>query len=264
MEGFLNPVVNTINNKSGDVILSAQDVGAPAITSGAGFHNSIYRGKNLGTSVSAEQFAAIADGTFRDLYIGDYWVIVGVTWRIASFDYYWNTGDTACTTHHVTLVPDGMYSHVMNDSATTSGGYIGSKMYTEGLTQAKETINNAFGASHILNHRQFLCNAVSSGKPSGASWYDSAVELMSEQNVYGGKVFGAGNDGSTIPTIYTVDKSQYPLFTFQPYLISNRCTFWLRDVVSAARFAFVGNGGRANAADSPGLYVVRPAFSIIG
>ena len=167
------------------------------------------------------------------------------------------------TTHHVTLVPDGaMYSHVMNDSNVTTGGYVGSKMYTTGLADAKTTINNAFGSAHILTHRQYLCNAVSNGKPSGSSWYDSTVELMTEQNVYGGKVFRAGNDGSTVPALYTVDKSQYPLFAFRPDLISNRTTFWLRDVASAAGFALVGASGFAYYGSASNARGVRPAFSI--
>lgn len=232
---------------------------------GAGGHNCIYRGKNLGTSVSAEQYAAIAAGTFDDLYIGDYWVINNIYWRIAAFDYYLNTGDTACTTHHITLVPDSsLYNHVMNDTNITTGGYVGSKMYTTGLADAKATINTAFGSAHILTHRQYLCNAVSDGKPSGGSWYDSTVELMTEQNVYGGKVYGAGNDGSIAPALHTVDKSQFPLFTFQPYLISNRRWFWLRDVVSASSFACVAHDGRVSASVAPGVANVRPAFSIIG
>lgn len=93
-------------------------------------------------------------GTFDDMYIGDYWVIGGVTYRIAAFDYYLRAGDTDMTTHHVTLVPDAsMYNHVMNDTNITTGGYVGSKMYTEGLEQAKTTINTAFGAAHVLTHR---------------------------------------------------------------------------------------------------------------
>ena len=229
----------------------------------AGAHNSLYRGKNLGTSVTAAQWTAIDKGSFTDMYIGDYWTISGVTYRIAAFDYYLRTGDTDMTTHHVTLVPDSsMYNHVMNDTNVTTGGYVGSKMYTTGLSSAKKTINNAFGSSHILTHRQYLCNAVSNGKPSGGSWYDSAVELMTEQNVYGGKVFGAGNDGSTVPALYTVDKSQYPLFAFRPDLISNRTWYWLRDIASDARFSSVDSYGDtlySNASYSSG---VRPAFSI--
>jgi len=160
-------------------------------------------------------------------------------------------------------VPDtSMYTHCMNDTNVTTGAYVGSKMYTEGLNQAKTTINAAFGEAHILNHRQYLQNAVTNGKPSGGSWYDSTVELMTEQNVYGGKVFGAGNDGSTIPNLYTVDKSQYPLFRFRPDMQSNRAWFWLRDVVSAAYFADCDAGGNAGCYGASYAGGVRPAFSI--
>ena len=238
-------------------------IDAFTLADNAGAHNAVYRGKNLGSAVTEAQWAAIQAGTFDDMYIGDYWTIGGVTYRIAAFDYYLRAGDTDMTTHHVTLVPDAsMYNHVMNDSNVTTGGYVGSKMYTTGLADAKTTINNAFGSAHILTHRQYLCNAVSNGKPSGGSWYDSTVELMTEQNVYGGKVFGAGNDGSTVPALYTVDKSQYPLFAFRPDLISNRNWFWLRDVVSAASFAFVDGDGDAYYFDPSYSSGVRPAFSI--
>lgn len=237
----------------------------PLLINNAGAHNATYRGKNLGMSVTAEQWAAIANGTFADLYIGDYWVIGGVNWRIAAFDYYYKTGDTSCTTHHAVIVPDtNLYTHVMNDTNITTGGYVGSRMYTEGLTQAKTTICDAFGANHILTHRQLLVNAVTNGKPSGGAWYDSTVELMTEQNVYGGKIFGAGNDGSTVPYLYTIDKSQFPLFAHDPSMIFNRQWFWLRDVVSAADFACVDSSGYAFVSDaSSGIIGVRPAFAIM-
>lgn len=247
---------------------NAENAAAPVLailSSGAGAHNSIYRGKNLGTSVTAAQWAAIADGSFTDLYIGDYWVIDDVNWRIAAFDYYYKTGDVSCTTHHVVIVPDTpLYNHVMNDTSTTTGGYIGSKMYTEGLVQAKTAINSAFGSSHILSHRQLLVNAVTNGKPSGGSWYNSTVELMTEHNVYGGKIFGVGNYGSTTPYLYTVDKSQFPIFAHNPSMISNMQYSWLRDVVSATDFALVHSIGNADSNAAPGVYGVRPAFSIIG
>lgn len=269
------------NNASGDAAAAesaktaaqtaatnAENAAAPVLailSSGAGAHNSIYRGKNLGTSVTAAQWAAIADGSFTDLYIGDYWVIDGVNWRIAAFDYYYKTGDVSCDTHHVVIVPDTiLYSHAMNYTNITTGGYIGSKMYTEGLTEAKTKINSAFGSNHILSHRQLLVNAVTDGKPSGGSWYDSTVELMTEQNVYGGKIFSVGNDGSTVPYLNTVDNSQLPLFAHDPAIISNRQWFWLRDVVSAAIFAAVDTNGSANGIKAANVGSVRPAFSIIG
>lgn len=232
-------------------------------TTGAGAHNAIYRGKSLGSAVTEAQWAAIKAGTFEDMYIGDYWTIGGVVYRIAAFDYYYRAGDTDMTTHHVTLVPDAnMYTHVMNDTNITTGAYVGSKMYTEGLTQAKTTINSAFGEAHVLNHRQYLKNATTDGYESGGSWYDSTVELMTEQNVYGGKIFGNSLNGTALAANYTVDKSQYPLFAFRPDMISNRQTYWLRDVVSASGFAYVYSGGNALYDSASNALGVRPAFSI--
>lgn len=230
---------------------------------GAGAHNSIYRGKSLGTAVTDAQWATIREGKFENMYIGDYWTIGGVVYRIAAFDYYYRSGDTDTTAHHVTLVPDeSMYTHVMNDTDVTVGAYVGSKLYTEGLTQAKTMINDAFGVSHVLNHRQYLQNAVTDGYASGGSWYDSTVEVMTEQNVYGCKIFGNQLIGTTLPDNYTVDKSQYPLFAFRPDLISNRQRYWLRDVASGSDFTYMYTNNRASYYRASANYGVRPAFSI--
>ena len=154
-------------------------------TTAAAFHNSIYRGKFLGNSLTAAQKAAIKSGTFDDMYIGDYWIINGIVWRIAHFDYWLNTGDTQCTNHHILIVPDTcLYNFQMNETNTTAGGYVGSKMYTEGLEQAKTIINNAFGAENILTHRELLTNAVTGNRATGWAWYDSTVENMNESKTY--------------------------------------------------------------------------------
>lgn len=235
---------------------------APLLFNNAGAHNAIYRGKNLGTSVTAAQYAAISAGTFDDLYIGDYWVINGVNWRIAAFDYYLNCGDTSCTKHHVVIVPDTcLYNHVMNDTNITTGGYVGSKMYTEGLEQAKTTIKAAF-SGHVLSHRVYLTNAVTDGHPSAGAWCDSEVDLMNEQMVYGGAIFMPIANGSTVYTNYRVEKSQLPLFAHEPSRICNRNTWWLRDVVTASLFAYVSNGGNADYSRASNSYGVRPAFCI--
>lgn len=251
----------TPQSPGGNIDISANDI--PNFP-GAGSHNSIYRGNDLGSAVTEEQWASIADGTFDDMYIGDYWVIGGVTYRIAAFDYYYRSGDNIdITTHHVTLVPDtALYTRVMNGASTTEGGYIGSKMKTSGLDQAVTTISTAFGSAHILTRRELFTNAVSNGKPSGASWYDTKVDLMTERNVYGSSFFAPAPDGTTIPNQHAVDKSQYPLFAFRPDMISNRQLYWLRDVVSAARFANVTDSGHSTSANASLALGVRPAFSI--
>ena len=230
------------------------------LADGAAAHNCIYRGKNLGTSVTEEQYAAISSGKFTDLYIGDYWVIKGVTYRIAAFDYYYNCGDTNFTKHHVVIVPDtSLYKAQMNTSNVTTGGYTGSAMYKSNLAQAKSTIKAAFGSAHVLTKRELLTNAVNGNTPSGWAWFDSDVELMNEVQVYGSVAWGA-HDGNG----YNVASGdgQFPLFMFDRTKLHNREDYWLRDVSSATYFSFVHAIGYASSANASNSLGVRPAFCI--
>lgn len=245
---------------------------APLLFNNAGAHNAIYRGKSLGSTVTTAQYAAIKAGTFDDLYIGDYWTIDGVNYRIAAFDYYLNSGDTNCTTHHVVIVPDTcLYNAQMHNTSsgswesgaanTTAGGYVGSDMYKSNLEQAKTTIKSAF-SGHVLKHRIYLTNAVANGRASGGAWCDSEVDLMCEQMVYGSGIFSPVSDGSNVPANYRVEKSQLPLFQHEPSRICNRATWWLRDVITASLFAYVSDNGAANYSDASYSFGVRPAFCI--
>lgn len=227
---------------------------------GAAAHNCIYRGKNLGTSVTAEQYAAISSGKFTDLYIGDYWVIKGVTYRIAAFDYYYNCGDTNFTKHHVVIVPDtSLYKAQMNTSNVTTGGYTGSAMYKSNLAQAKTTIKAAFGSAHVLTKRELLTNAVNGNTPSGWAWFDSDVELMNEVQAYGSVAWGAHEGyGYNVAS----GDGQFPLFMFDRTKLHNREDYWLRDVASAASFSLVDLSGYAHYSYASYSYGVRPAFCI--
>lgn len=230
------------------------------LADGAAAHNCIYRGKNLGTSVTAEQYAAISSGKFTDLYIGDYWVIKGVTYRIAAFDYYYNCGDTNFTKHHAVIVPDtSLYKAQMNTSNVTTGGYTGSAMYKSNLAQAKTTIKAAFGSAHVLTKRELLTNAVNGNTPSGWAWFDSDVELMNEVQAYGSVAWGA-HDGNG----YNVASGdgQFPLFMFDRTKLHNRKDYWLRDVASATAFSSVSDDGRAGNGNASYSRGVRPAFCI--
>lgn len=252
----------TFGNFKSKVVEGTEAKIAPLLFNNAAAHNAIYRGKSLGSTVTTAQYNAIKAGTFEDLYIGDYWTIGGVNYRIAAFDYYLNCGDTNCTTHHAVIVPDTcLYTHVMNDTNVTTGGYVGSKMYTEGLESAKTTIESAF-SGHVLSHRIYLTNAVSNGRPSAGAWCDSEVDLMCEEMVYGTGIFRPTSDGTNIPSNYRVEKSQLPLFAHEPSRICNRATWWLRDVVTASHFALVYYHGLANSYDASRSTGVRPAFCI--
>jgi hypothetical protein len=155
-----------------------------------------------------------------------------------------------------------MDNQKMNDTNVTTGAYVGSKMYTTNMATAKAKIKADFGSTHILAHREYLANAVANGKQSAGAWYDSEIELMTEQMVYGGSVFAPGSDGSTVPALHTIGCKQLNLFRHRPDLISNRQTYWLRDVVSAASFATVRNSGNCYSINASSAFGVRPAFPI--
>ena len=222
----------------------------------------IFRGKNLGSTLTPEQKAAIQAGTFDNLWLGDYWEIGGVRWRIADFDYWYGYGDSKFVNHHLVIVPDSsLYTSKMNDTSVTTGGYTGSYMYTTGLSSAKTTVGNAFGDA-VLTHREFLVNAVTSGYPSAGAWANSSVELLSEPMVYGSYIYTPGNDGTKDVKRYTISATQLALFRANPTLIIADGGYWLRDVVSGLHFARVDASGGATSSGAANAYGVRPVFPI--
>lgn len=225
-------------------------------------HRNVYRGKSLGTSITAEQIAAIKNGTFDDLFIGDYWAINGHAYEIADMDYWYNCGDSAFTKHHLVMIPrTNLYNAQMNDDNKTEGGYVNSKMYTENLQQAKTQISTDF-SDYLLTHKEYLINAVTNGYSSAGAWYDSDVELMNEIMVYGSNIRSGHNAGTNVPNTYTNSKQQLALFALNPTRLNIRASYWLRDVVSSSHFAIVYSRGVADYDYASTSLGVRPVFPV--
>ncbi len=228
-------------------------------------HRTIMRGKYLGASLTTEQIASIQAGTFDDLWLGDYWIINGITWRIVDFNYWYGTGDTAFAQYHIVVMPDSyLYLTQMNGTNTTEGGYAGSDMRTSNLASAETIINDAFGSDHVLSHREYLTNAVTDGHASAGAWYDSTVDLPNEVMMYGSYINTAASTGDMTTSRYTVCKTQLALMRANPvYICPNRQGQWLRDVVTASYFAIVyPTGGPSSAAASLASFGARPVFAI--
>lgn len=234
----------------------------------AGYHNSIYRGKNLGTNVTDEMYAAITAGTFDDMFVGDYFTINGTIYRIAGFNLIKNCGDNVSIGNNMCLVPDSaFYNTQMHNTDSgeyesgsvandTTGAYANSDMRTTNLTQATNKINTDFGSSHVISYRDILPNATADGQASGWAWYDCKVELMSEVMVYGTKVWG--NNGYEVGCL----NEQFPLFRLNPESIHRRFNYWLRSVGSATGFASVNIYGLASNDAASGSRGVRPFFFV--
>lgn len=248
----------------------------------AGTHNSIYLEGDLGSTLTAAQSAAIRAGTFEGIYVGKSWTFTDVpytytdennatqsstysgTMRVADCDYYLRCGNTDLTTHHVVVVPDTpLYNAKMNDSNITTGGYVGSKMYTTHLRRAEAIFKACFGENHVLKHYEYLVNTVTNGRPSGGTWFERLVDLMDERMVYGSLIFDSGgSDGTNVYNRHSVSQKQLNLFRHRPDLISNRQYYWLRNVVSGAYFANVYYGGYCGLSSAYYSIGVRPAALI--
>ena len=237
---------DNVTAKAAD-LMAIMELCPPAIS-----HAMIYRGKNLGTSFTTEQSQAVQNGTFTDMYVGDYWVINGKTRRIGDIDYFIHCGDNVDLGHHLLMVDDGVdlsgdgsTTHFMNDTDTTAGGFKGSKMWNTTIpNQILPDITTAFG-NHLLTHREYISNAVTGGVPTGAEWVDVSYNIFNEAMYYGTIVNGANNGGAGLFNV-GCSKNQIKLFMLDPSSMNRRASIWLRDVVSASYFAFVNSFGIAN------------------
>lgn len=229
---------------------------------GPSMHRVIFRGKNLGSTFTTEQKNAIQDGSFTNLWLGDYWQINNIKWRIVDFDYWYGRGNPQFTSHHLAIMPDtSLGTAKMNDTSITTGGYTGSQMYTTNINVAKTAVTTAFGNS-VLSHKEYLINAVASGYPSAGSFYDSSVELPNEIMIFGSYISTPASDGTTDVKRYTISNKQLALMMLYPEFILSGTGYWLRDVASATHFARVDAYGGSTSTGAANSYDIRPIFPI--
>ena len=261
-----------------------------AFPDGAEAHNAMWGGRDITAAFNNGTVSAnIANGTFKDIFPGDYItkqvtipqvladdgtteLFAGgtytVNWVVADCDYWINKGDpgNVMTTHHVAIVPQApIFNARMNATNTTEGGYAGSEMFKNIIPACATGIVNAFGSSHILTFRDGITNSVdtshgSSGLPQFTGtpgWWGVMVSvqcnLMSEKMVYGAPICAAGAMDNTMAT------RQMSAFRLSEKLIHyGRSFWWLRDVVLSSNFAIVYGYGYAAAAYASYGDGVRP------
>ncbi len=261
-------------------VTSLDDRTKPLTYHNAGAHNSIYRNKDLGGVITAEQSATIRAGTFKDIYPGDYWqsTIPAYTWTdwegvehevpAGNYQYYWrvlgcNSYTLAInnlypkTPNHVVVYPESsLYTLAMNETDTTAGGYVGSDMFTKHLRRAEAIIKAVFGEEHILPHYDYLCNAVTDGVETGNAFFeDRIVDLMSENMVFGRRIYSKNSYENER------DDFQQPYFKFQRIVVMGSHA-WLRDVCSGSQFAAINAFGGAVKvpASNSAICNVKPFF----
>ena len=176
----------------------------------AAFRNGIFRGKNLGTAVSDEQWAQIKAGTFDDMFIGDYWVINNITWRIAAFDYLKVPYDR----HHLVILPDNDFgTSALHDDSTAYNGYLSTYLHNTYIPNTvKPIIQSAFGSEHILTHYLMLSNGADSIKDNAFAYTSVDIVIPSEE-----QLFGVTNQNGESTQIESISYEQFPLLMMDPF-----------------------------------------------
>lgn len=210
-------------------------------------HRNIFRGQSLGESITAEQLATIRDGSFKDLYIGDYWEKDGTIYRIADINYWRNVGyPEQVQKPHILIVPDTILgSGQMNVNNSTAGGYRNSAMKATRLNQIANSLPDTF-KNILISHRMF----------SDGNWITTSIDLMNEVMVHGTYICADNNNKQTS------DTQQLSLFRLCPELKSIGQNYWLRNVAGSQTYTLISQYGDASTDAATSTYGVRPVFAV--
>lgn len=228
--------------------------------------NALYRGKSLGTALTDAQYGAITGGTFDDMYVGDYWTINNIIYRIAGFNLLYQFGDSSVnrnTKSHIVLVPDdNLTTAAMNTTDVVTGAYYNSD-FKQNNSTVLPILEAAFGSSRILKYRNYYTSAVSSaGVPNATTFAFSKFDLMSEIQVFGAPYWS--NNGS-VRFNMMLPYGQFPLFKLAPWHIVNvgGSNSWLCDIRSASRFCVIRSSYPVPGSESASVEVgIRPFFLV--
>ena len=150
----------------------------------AAAHNSLCRGKYLGTAITAEHYAAIRSGKFDDLYVGDYWVLPingkSVKATIAGFCCGWQEN------FHIVLLLNNLGNFPINDTATCEGHLANSKLQTEIIPSLLEKIHPVIPEEHIMNVREYVADAINSAGEITHYTYMQLKLFLPSRNNFGG------------------------------------------------------------------------------
>ena len=255
---------------------------------GAEAHNAMWGGRDITAAFNNGTVSEhIADGTFRDIFPGDYITkqitvpqilkadgtteyIAQTTYTIrfiiTDLDVWLQRGDTPVTVHHAVIVPERVvFNSCMNETNTTGGGYLGSFMNTNVMPAFTTGLQNAFGSAHILQFRFLDTKEVNNDLKSGGivnyagatywgghNWASHYCHLMTETMVYGAPITASCAADEIMGGV------QFAAFRLNSNLVYNRQNYWLNDVVSSAFFALVSGYGLADTRYASIVHGVRP------
>ena len=182
-------------------------------TPGAVAHNKILRNENLGVP-NDKIYASIRNGSFDDLYIGDYFVINNHKYVIAGLDYLYGAENNSGLGHHALIIDLNTSSKRLHHSNDLSKGYVDSEMFRTTLPNVLSRIKADFG-NHLLSWNEYLTTSVENGYANGGDWFNVQISLPNHMML--GHVYDSLEDNFKNPngTDYNIgiEKDALPIFS---------------------------------------------------
>lgn len=231
----------------------------------------ITRGNNLGSTITAAQKAAIRNGTFEGLWLGDYWQYNSNTcrWIIVDFDRYLDHPNGA-NQHRITIMSDrNLGIDNIGLAGWCDGGWYGSKMrrdYAVGMVRFASALET-FDISDFKPFPVFEPHAFENTEDSWNRiekdwrWEYPKVTIPSEFEIFGSNFAHARVNGATAAPI----ARQLSYFRLGNPIPFSGESFWLRDQVAKTAFAlYYGDQRQISWSGWTNKYGVRPLMSIGG
>ena len=204
-------------------------------------HNNIYRGKNLGRSLTNIQLQGIKDGTFKDLYVGDYFDFGTQKLCIAHLDYFYlRTGISVTTsplsTHHLVLISDHVHGNCIYSAKKERYVYSNLKMEIDKKTIKSELGNisgiEEFPAVYLQDHGNL------DNTETRRDTYHGRVGALTSCMVIGRDL----SDYTRFDRFFPTDP-QMALFRLSPKMIGINYSWWIADSCNDANAFFVNRVG---------------------
>lgn len=253
-------------------------------------HNMVYRGQNLGATLTDAQHTAMSSGNFTDLYLGDYWsktvTIPAGTYTggdgkavtvpaqtnialkavIADFDTFYggyNSDSAIINTHHAAIIVTGFSNVVWNKTDSTAGGYEASLIHKWLVGSALPQIETWFGSAKVLSHVKFLTNAITGDAASNWAWSSQKIALLSENQMYGSKVWGNSNASNGGFEPGEAFKHLNVFNHIAPNRLFGAKSIWLRDIAFAWGAACLYYDGHADGYEASATWIAPAALILL-
>lgn len=217
----------------------------------AATHNAKFVGTSLG-AFNDSYAENIKNGTFKDMWVGDYFTINNHIYKIAGFNYKCNHEENLGLGNHLIMITDVLGNHNMNPNSTTAGGFAGSSMFKDEIPVVEKQLATDFGA-HLLKFKSYLSNNVdANGAPNVGQWYELTANLCNGAMWFGPENSPYSNNTNGKKFNWGDEDTQLPIMKLNPTEKSSNSNWvWLRDVYNSSDFASAHGDGSAywNGAD---------------